>query len=60
MRMSRLCAVLIVFSSGLVVGAIAGVTLQRQGYGFGRSFIGGWLAGTGISGILMNIILDYI
>jgi LPXTG-motif cell wall-anchored protein len=51
---------LYVIVGGLLIGLIAGLTLQKKGYSFKRYFVTGFLAGAGILGIIIKILKDYL
>lgn len=58
--MSPTTAFIIDISGALLIGLIAGLILQKQGYSFTRYFVTGFLAGAGILGIALKIIMDYL
>lgn len=58
--MSPTTAFIIDISGALIIGLIAGLILQKQGYSFSRYFVTGFLAGAGILGIALKIIMDYL
>ncbi len=58
--MSPTTAFIIDISGALIIGLIAGLILQKQGYSFSRYFVTGFLDGAGILGIALKIIMDYL
>jgi hypothetical protein len=50
----------IVLIGGFLIGAFASLVLKKQGYSPVRSFVTGFLAGTGILGVIVKIVSDYI
>lgn len=51
---------LIIVTGGAVIGLMAGLILRKQGYSFVRYFVTGFLAGSGILGIIVKIVRDYL
>ncbi|MEO9532126.1 MAG: hypothetical protein ABJG68_06630 [Crocinitomicaceae bacterium] len=58
--MSFTLKISIVLIGGLIIGLIAVFSLKPQGYSPLRSFVTGFLAGTGILGVIVKIVSDYI
>ena len=58
--MSNGLSILIVFGGGALIGLITALILKKQGYSFTRYFVTGTLAGTGILGIIVKILRDYL
>ena len=53
-------AFLIDISGALCIGLITGLILKKQGYSFSRYFVTGFMAGAGILGIILKIIMEYL
>lgn len=58
--MSPSTAFIIDLVGALIIGLFAGLILRKQGYSFKRYFVTGFLAGAGILGIALKIIMDYL
>lgn len=51
--------ILVVFLS-LLIGLISGLIVRRWGYSFGQYFVTGFIAASGVLGIIYKIIIDYL
>jgi len=58
--MTGLQSFFIIVCGGLLIGLVAGLILRKQGYSFARYFVTGFLAGSGILGIIVKIVRDYL
>jgi predicted branched-subunit amino acid permease len=58
--MTGLQSFFIIVCGGLLIGLVAGLILRKQGYSFVRYFVTGFLAGSGILGIIVKIVRDYL
>lgn len=58
--MSNTLSLIIIVGGGALIGLIAAFILRKQGYSFVRYFVTGFLAGSGILGIIVKILRDYL
>jgi uncharacterized membrane protein len=58
--MSGLNAFLIVITLSLITGLISGLVVRKWGYSFGRYFVTGFIAASGVLGIIYKILIDYL
>ena len=58
--MSFTLKISIVLIGGILIGLIAAIILKPQGYAPLRSVVTGFLAGTGILGVIVKIVSDDI
>lgn len=58
--MSTAVGMLVIIGGGILIGLITGLSVRKNGYSFKGYFVGGFLMGAGILGIILKIISDYI